>query len=299
MQPRSSSPSSRSPRSRRQSLKARPRTTPAPNPSTSVSTDSWSTPSTPRRGSATRAASGIASRSRAARRSWSSMRRRSQKKPAFDHAAIAASLSKATGRPVDARNLPFNVLTFSARRALVRRRGRHGAISRASSPSRTARARSAGARRPRRTRRWRWRRAVRRRTLRRRAAHRDNSPRVSPDGKTEASIRNFNVFTRGDRRARVDAAVVRRLGSERVLESIALVVARLEEARRLSRQARLQARSALRDVEPRGSDPAEGRSSPLQQARRRARRRPAGAVRSGDAQADRDLERALPERVRA
>src|SRR5262249_21788268 len=37
-----------------------------------------------------------------------------QKKPAFDHAAIASSLSAAAGRTIDARSLPFNTLAFSA-----------------------------------------------------------------------------------------------------------------------------------------------------------------------------------------
>src|SRR5262249_42587527 len=37
-----------------------------------------------------------------------------QKKLAFNHAAVAASLAVAAGRPIDARNLPFNALIFTA-----------------------------------------------------------------------------------------------------------------------------------------------------------------------------------------
>src|SRR5215468_9960041 len=37
-----------------------------------------------------------------------------EKKPAFDHATLAASLSSALGRTVSARDLPFNTLNYAA-----------------------------------------------------------------------------------------------------------------------------------------------------------------------------------------
>ena len=51
-----------------------------------------------------------------------------QKKPAFDHAAVAASLSAATGRPIDARNAAVQRARLRRRRALVRRHRRHDAL---------------------------------------------------------------------------------------------------------------------------------------------------------------------------
>jgi dipeptidyl aminopeptidase/acylaminoacyl peptidase len=115
-----------------------------------------------------------------------------QKKPAFDHAAIAGSLSRATGRPVDARNLPFNVLTFAADERsfeVAIDTARYTCVVVESNCTRVTAARGG--------------RGGRGGAFARfggglygDAPQTDNSPRVSPDGKTEASIRNFNVFTR-------------------------------------------------------------------------------------------------------
>jgi dipeptidyl aminopeptidase/acylaminoacyl peptidase len=116
-----------------------------------------------------------------------------QKKPAFDHASIAASLSSAAGRPIDARNLPFNTLAFSpderafdvtvdtARYSCIVAESRCTRIGGGGRGGRgggnPAFARFGGG-------------------LYGDGALPNNAPRVSPDGKVEASIRNFNVFTR-------------------------------------------------------------------------------------------------------
>jgi len=121
-----------------------------------------------------------------------------EKKPAFDHAALATSLSSALGRTVSAQNLPFNALNYSAdersfdvafdttrftctvaeaRCAVAQASG--GRAGRGGRGGGGANARFGGglygggdvqqASTP---------------------------PRVSPDSKTEATIRNFNVFVR-------------------------------------------------------------------------------------------------------
>jgi dipeptidyl aminopeptidase/acylaminoacyl peptidase len=120
-----------------------------------------------------------------------------EKKPAFDHAALAASLSSVIGRAIDAGHLPFNALAYSAdERAfdvtidslrltctVVESRctrldapgGRGGRGARGAG----AGGRSFGG------------------GLYGEAPAPSAAPRASPDGRTEASIRNYNVFTRG------------------------------------------------------------------------------------------------------
>ena len=116
-----------------------------------------------------------------------------QKKLAFDHAALAASLGSAAGRTIDARKLPFTVLAYSAdERAIdvtvdtVRftctvadaRCVRAGAGGRGGrGGGRGGQPRFGGG-------------------LYGDTAQPPNLPRVSPDGQTEATVRNFNVFTR-------------------------------------------------------------------------------------------------------
>jgi dipeptidyl aminopeptidase/acylaminoacyl peptidase len=116
-----------------------------------------------------------------------------QKRPAFDHAAIAASLTTAAGRSIDLRNLPFSTLAFSADERsfdVTVDTARYTCLVADSRCTRTAGASGRGGRggagafarfggglygdgpQP------------------------NTMPRVSPDGKVEASIRNFNVFTR-------------------------------------------------------------------------------------------------------
>jgi dipeptidyl aminopeptidase/acylaminoacyl peptidase len=118
-----------------------------------------------------------------------------QKTPAFDHAAIATSLSSATGRRVDARNLPFTALTYAAdghsfdvtvdtlrftcvvdesRCARAQAGGGRGGRGGGGGAGRFGGALYGGD--P--------------------AAQVNNAPRVSPDGKLEAAVRNFNVFLR-------------------------------------------------------------------------------------------------------
>ena len=94
--------------------KAQPPTTPAPNPCANASTASSLTPSTRARGSATRRASGIASPIKGGSMFMKVDAATSEKTPAFDHAALAASLSSAVGRTVTALSLPFNALVYSA-----------------------------------------------------------------------------------------------------------------------------------------------------------------------------------------
>ena len=115
-----------------------------------------------------------------------------QKKPAFDHAAIAASLSTVLGRPISALRLPFASPQFSLDVSTFDVQVDSTRLTCTVAASRCVRAELGGGRggrggggggrfggglygdRP------------------QPAAE----PRVSPDGKTEASIRNFNVFTR-------------------------------------------------------------------------------------------------------
>jgi dipeptidyl aminopeptidase/acylaminoacyl peptidase len=116
-----------------------------------------------------------------------------QKRPAFDHAAIAASLTTAAGRSIDLRNLPFSTLAFSADErsfdvtvdtarytclvADSRCTRIAGASGRGGRGGAGAFARFGGG-------------------LYGDGPQPNTTPRVSPDGKVEASIRNFNVFTR-------------------------------------------------------------------------------------------------------
>ncbi|MGH7470219.1 MAG: DPP IV N-terminal domain-containing protein [Longimicrobiales bacterium] len=119
-----------------------------------------------------------------------------EKKPAFDHTALAASLATATGRTIDARVLPFNELSYAADErsfeitvdtlrftcTVVESRctavptfaGRGGRGGRGGGGGT---GRFGGG-------------------LYGDAAQPNPAPRGSPDGKTEAVIRNFNVFTR-------------------------------------------------------------------------------------------------------
>ena len=216
-----------------------------------------------------------------------------QKKPAFDHAAIAASLAsgdRSTGRRAQPAVQRARV---RRRRALVRRHGRYVALSR-------ARRRVAVLRTRRRSRRARWTRRRRRcvRALRRRTLWRRRRSRPTRRACRRTARPKRPSATSTCSRAPVGARDWTPLstdGSEANAYSIQSL-SWSPDSKKLAAyrvQARLQARSALRDVESRGSDPAEGRSSPVQQARRRARRGPAGAVRHGDAQADGDLERAV------
>jgi dipeptidyl aminopeptidase/acylaminoacyl peptidase len=118
-----------------------------------------------------------------------------EKRPAFDHAALAASLTTAAGRAIDPHNLPFNALAYGAderafdvtidtgrftctvvdarcTRALpTAGRGGRGGRGGGGFP------RFGGG-------------------LYGDAPQPNTTPRVSPDGEVEASVRNFNVFTR-------------------------------------------------------------------------------------------------------
>src|SRR5262245_48161175 len=121
-----------------------------------------------------------------------------EKKPAFDHAALAASLSAALGRTISAQNLPFNTLNYAAdehsfdvtvdttrytctvaeaRCAVAQASGGRG--GRGGRGGGGANARFGGG-------------------LYGGGDVQQASipPRVSPDGKTEATIRNFNVYVR-------------------------------------------------------------------------------------------------------
>jgi dipeptidyl aminopeptidase/acylaminoacyl peptidase len=96
-----------------------------------------------------------------------------QKRPAFDHDAIAAALSKATGRTYGARDLPFNTFTFADE-------GRAIDVTVDGTPWRCMLAD-----------------AVCRREESREEARRDETrPRLSPDKKWEAVIRNYNIAVR-------------------------------------------------------------------------------------------------------
>jgi dipeptidyl aminopeptidase/acylaminoacyl peptidase len=125
-----------------------------------------------------------------------------EKKPAFDHAALATSLSSALGRTVSARSLPFNTLNYAvdersfdvavdttrytctvaeARCAVAQGGGRGGRGGRGGGGGANARfggglyGGGGGGD------------DVQQATI---------PARGSPDGKTEATIRNFNVFVR-------------------------------------------------------------------------------------------------------
>jgi dipeptidyl aminopeptidase/acylaminoacyl peptidase len=115
-----------------------------------------------------------------------------RKQPAFDHAAIAASLGSATGRAVDARNLPFTAIAFAADERTFDVSVDTMRFTCAIAESRCTRSAQGGGRGgrgggggprfggglygdP---------------------APLNTAPRLSPDGTTEATVRNFNVFTR-------------------------------------------------------------------------------------------------------
>ncbi len=114
-----------------------------------------------------------------------------EKKAAFDHAAIASSLSSVLGRPVDALRLPFTSPQFSADLRTFDVQVDTSRLTCTVADSRCARVQQQGGR-----------------GGRGGGGGRfggglygdppapNTAPRVSPDGKTEASVRNFNVFTR-------------------------------------------------------------------------------------------------------
>ena len=115
-----------------------------------------------------------------------------QKTPAFDHAAIASSLSSSIGRAIDARNLPFTAITFAADGHSFEVTVDTVRFTCAVDESRCARAQAAGGR------------GGRGGGGAGRfggglygdAAQSNNAPRPSPDGTLEAAVRNFNVSVR-------------------------------------------------------------------------------------------------------
>jgi dipeptidyl aminopeptidase/acylaminoacyl peptidase len=116
-----------------------------------------------------------------------------QKKPAFDHAALATSLASVSGRAVDAHKLPITVLTYSPDERTVDFSLDTLRVTCTIADARCARTEMGGGRGGR----------GGRGGLARfggglygDTAQFPNLPRVSPDGKTEATVRNFNVFTR-------------------------------------------------------------------------------------------------------
>ena len=93
----------------------------------------------------------------------------------------------------------------------------------------------------------------------------DDSPRLSPDGQWEALIHNYNVAVRPAGARHRDAPQHRRLRRQRLSVVVDRLVARLEEDRRVPREARLSPPGALRRVVARGSAAAEAlvaRSTP-------------------------------------
>ena len=114
------------------------------------------------------------------------------KRPAFDHAAVAASLAAASGRAMTATTLPFTMLAFAADERTFDVTVDTARFTCTVAESRCTRAQPNGGRGG-------------------RAgggggrfggglygdpAPPNTAPRVSPDGTTEATIRNFNVYTR-------------------------------------------------------------------------------------------------------
>ena len=116
-----------------------------------------------------------------------------QRQAAFDHEKIAASLSRATGSTYKATALPFNTLTFTPD-------GSAFTVSVEGSPYRCTVA-DASCRKPETARGGAGFGAGRRRP--------DEGPLVSPDGKWEALINNFNVAIR-----QVDTHALTRLGTD-------------------------------------------------------------------------------------
>ena len=104
-------------------------------------------------------------------------------------------------------------------------------------------------------------------------------PKKSPDGKLEALVNNYNVAIREPGKPAAHAPQHRRLRRRLLRPRLDRLVAGLEEARRLSRQAGLPPLRALRRVVARGSAAAEALDAAVREARRRARRRAAGALR--------------------
>ena len=110
-----------------------------------------------------------------------------QKQPAFDHEKIARALSKATGNSYTATALPFNTLAFTDDGAAFTVNV-EGAPYRCTVADSTCRKADAGHRA-----------AARGSACGRRS--RDDTPRMSPDGKWEALINNYNVADPSGRHA--------------------------------------------------------------------------------------------------
>ena len=125
--------------------------------------------------------------------------------------------------------------------------------------------------------------------------------RPSPDGKWEALIENFNVFLRpvGQHRDG-DAAELRRIGRQLLHVPVDCVVARFAARSPPTAAARLRAPGALHRVVADRPGAAQALHARLSQAGRRARYRPAGALRrGGQAGRSHDRQHAVSESVLA
>ena len=213
-----------------------------------------------------------------------------QKQPAFDHTRLAATLSKNTGNSYTETTLPFSTLTFSDDEKSIdvtvdQDRWRCTLADytcRTNNPPAPAQGNLRGVNGP--VREW-------------PNTQESARPRVSPDGKWEAIVLNYNLAIRpvGGGKAAVVTATAPK---PTTTTGVRAVVARLVEARRLSRQGRASPLRALRRVVAGRSAAAEVVADALRQARRPARSRAAGDVRSRLRQGDADRQRSLSQSLR-
>ena len=203
--------------------------------------------------------------------------------PAFDHARIAASLSTATGKLYTALELPFNTLDFvDGDRAIqfvadanTWRCTIADAICRKATPAelqqgggrggRGGGGRGAGQGAP---------------GFAGRGGAAEEAVRVSPDGRTEALIWNYNVSVR-DAATKKNERALSFDGSEGNAYQFNSIVwsPDSKQNRRQPRQARLPARSALRRIVAGGPAPAEALDQRVCEAGRPARSSAAGDLR--------------------
>ncbi len=201
-----------------------------------------------------------------------------QKRPAFDHEKLAAALTTALApeKAYTGVTLPFTTFTFVDGERAIEVTANGTTWRCALDDYRCSDRPAGGTRRPGRP----WRtgggglgrtRARRNRRQRRRA---EEVARRQARGARQQ-------LQRGDPRDREDgnhAAQHRRLGRRLLRSQLDRLVAGLEEDRRLQGQAGLSPLRALRPVVARRSAAAEALDAPVRQARRRPRRREAGAL---------------------